>query len=97
MQVGSCHYIYFSGGCLLLTLLFFSPVDTIDFVAVNALLSFDVCDTRSCVNITITNDNVEEFFSYSLTRTVNLNARIELNPANGKISIVDNDGNNVAV
>ena len=68
------------------------PVDTTDYTAVNALFSFEACQTKSCVNVTITDDNVNEvveYFIFSLARTADLNARIDLDPENGRIYIVD--------
>jgi hypothetical protein len=68
------------------------PADTTDYTAVNALFSFEACQTKSCVNVTITDDNVNEvveFFIFSLARTADLNARIDLDPENGRIYIVD--------
>ena len=64
-----------------------------DYGSVDTTLPFDACDTRSCVNVSITNDdtleNTESFF-------VNLNlngleSRIMLDPTRGEIEILDDD------
>ena len=44
--------------------------------------------------MTITDDNVNEvveFFLFTLARTADLNARIDLYPENGRVYIVDNE------
>ena len=57
---------------------------------------FGACEIRKCVNITIRDDEVDEldteFFTYHLRRTTSLHPRIELDPVDGRIEIVDNDG-----
>ena len=66
-----------------------------DYVALSETLMFDACQTRSCVNVTIVDDLVdelEEFFRVSLTRTTGLDSRITLNPVDGRTVITDNDG-----
>ena len=72
-----------------------STVETIDYGAINVTLMFDTCETRKCVNVTITEDLVDEpleFFTYTLTRTLFLDPRIELMPTDGRVEIIDNDG-----
>ena len=57
-------------------------------------LMFDTCETRKCVNVTITDDTVDEpleFFTYHLTRTTGLDNRIDLNPTDGRVEIIDED------
>ena len=66
-----------------------------DYGAVDVILMFDACETRKCVNVTITDDLVDEpleFFTYTLTRTPSLDPRIELYPTDGTVEIIDNDG-----
>ena len=61
---------------------------------VDASFSFDVCENRSCVNINIIDDAVDEaheFFTISLTRPAVLDTRFDLDPVDGLIFIVDND------
>ena len=66
-----------------------------DYVALSEVLMFGACQTRSCTNVTIVDDLVdeeEEFFRVSLTRTTGLDSRITLNPVEGRIVIIGNDG-----
>ena len=77
-------------------LLFSMPtVQPMDYVTVNAILSFASCDMRQCVDITIENDeipeNVESFFAL-LERTLGLDGRISLNPVEAEIMIIDTNG-----
>ena len=72
-----------------------STVETMDYGAIDVILMFDTCETRKCVNVTITEDLVDEpleFFTYTLTGTPSLDPRIELNPIDGRVEIIDNDG-----
>ena len=72
-----------------------STVETIDYGALDEILMFDECERRRCVNISITQDLVDEpdeFFTFHLNRTTDLSPRIELDPVNGIIEIVDDDG-----
>ncbi|CAI8036863.1 hypothetical protein GBAR_LOCUS20653, partial [Geodia barretti] len=55
---------------------------------------FDACETRKCVNVTITDDMVDEqreLFTYTLTRTPSLDPRIELDPIDGTVEIINSD------
>ena len=66
-----------------------------DYAALSETLMFGACETRSCINVTTVGDLVdepEEFFHVSLTRTTGLDNRITLNPVEGRIVIIDNDG-----
>ena len=59
------------------------------------LLTFDACQVRQCVEVRIVEDGVceeREFFTYHLTRTADLNPRIEFSPASGRIQIMPNIG-----
>ena len=70
-------------------------VAPMDYVALSEILMFGACQTRSCKNVTIVDDLVdepEEFFRVLLTRTTGLDSRITLNPVEGRIVIMDNDG-----
>ena len=65
-----------------------------DYGVINETLMFDACETRKCVNITITDDLVDErqeLFTYTLTRTPSLHPRIELDPIHGTVEIINND------
>ena len=73
----------------------FPTESTMDYGPLNELLMFYACETRKCVNVTITDDEFDEFdesFPYHLRRTTSLDPRIELDPVDGRIEIVDNDG-----
>ena len=67
-----------------------------DYVAVVEIVTFEPCDTRQCVNVTIIDDLAEEAqnetFLFTLERTPGLDERIILEPVNGEVVIVDNDG-----
>ena len=56
---------------------------------------FAACQRRSCVNVTIVDDEVLEMvvesFNVTLERTPGLDNRITLNPVNGVVEIRDND------
>ena len=71
-----------------------STVQTMDYGALAEVLMFDSCETRKCVNVAITDDfvdEVDEFFTFHLLRTPNLDSRIDLDPVDGRIEIVDDD------
>ena len=73
----------------------FSTVDPMDYAGISNILSFAACEIRRCVNVTIVDDLVDEpleFFDYTLERTPGLDPRIELNPVDGRVEIIDNDG-----
>ena len=77
------------------TLLSLSTVETMDYGALDVILMFDECEKRRCVNVSITQDLVDEpdeFFTFHLNRTTDLSPRIELDPVDGTIEIVDGDG-----
>ena len=66
-----------------------------DYGAINETLMFDACEKRKCVNVAITDDLVDEqqeLFTYTLTRTPSLDHRIELDPIDGIVEIIDSDG-----
>ena len=61
----------------------------------DVILSFAECQRKSCVNVTIEDDEVletTEFFSITLERPPGLDDRIELDPVDGMVQINDNDG-----
>ena len=63
-----------------------------DYGPVNVVLTFGACVTRRCMSVTITNDGVDELdesFTYHLRRTTGLDPRIELDPVDGRIEILD--------
>ena len=66
-----------------------------DYGKLSATFTFSACGTRSCVSVDIVNDLVdepEELFRVALGRTSGLDDRITLNPVNGQIMIIDDDG-----
>ena len=79
--------------CKLLSLSFFAD-GTMDYGALNVILMFDECEKRRCANVSITQDLVDEpdeFFTFHLNRTTDLSPRIDLDPVDGIIEIVDDD------
>ena len=59
------------------------------------ILMFDECEKRKYVNVTITQDLVDEpdeFFTFHLNRTTDISPRIDLYPVFGRIEIVDGGG-----
>ena len=59
------------------------------------ILSFDACDRRECVNVTIVDDiqlEPVENLTYHLASTPGLDPSITIDPVDGVIEIVDNDG-----
>ena len=66
-----------------------------DYGELDVLLTFESCETRKCVNVSILDDGPgepDEFFTYHLMRTSNLHPRIELDPVDGQVQIYDGDG-----
>ena len=66
-----------------------------DYLELNSILSFDACQMRRCVNVTIVDDLVDEpleYLNFTLERTPDLDTRISLNAVDGRIAIIDNDG-----
>ena len=65
-----------------------------DYGNISTILMFDSCDKKSCVNISIVDDDViedTESFSVLLTETPGLDVRITLDPVEAEIEIIDND------
>ena len=61
----------------------------------STILTFAACDTRRCVDVSIINDAVDEpdeMFGITLERTPGLNDRITLDPVDGVVIIIDDDG-----
>ena len=60
----------------------------------HSAVQFDECERRSCINITIVDDEVPEnteYFNLTLERS-GLHERIQLDPVDGLVQITDNDG-----
>ena len=70
-------------------------VTPMDYESLDVILMLDSCDTRKCVIVTIVDDSQvepDENLTYHLARTPGLDLSIQLDPVNGEIEIVDNDG-----
>ena len=66
-----------------------------DYGAIDAILEFGVGEIRKCANVSIVDDLVDEedeIFTYHLRRTPNLDPRIDLEPIDGTVEIIDDDG-----
>jgi hypothetical protein len=56
------------------------------------MLSFDICETRSCVYVNIDTNEEDKRLIFNLERIPSLDSRISLNPASGQIVTTrDND------
>ena len=67
----------------------------VDYGNESTLFAFDMCETRRCTEIPIVNDMIVELtesFLVILERTPGLDSRITLNPINGAVEIIDDDG-----
>ena len=63
-----------------------------DYEAVSEVLTFALCETRHCVNVSITDDLVnepEETFSLSLTK---ISSFVTPSTTAGEVLITDDDG-----
>ena len=56
------------------------------------ILEFEECQPRSCVNILIVDDILVEYDEEVLVGLEEVNANITLDPAEGRIVIIDDDG-----
>lgn len=77
-----------------------SIVPSMDYGALSIILMFDECDTQLCVNISIVDDLVletTETVYVTLNRTADLDARIQLEPVDAEIQIVDDDGTYISL
>ena len=59
-------------------------------------ITFEPCEMRKCINVTITDDltveELEESFIVRLERDSIINSTITLNPVLARVTIRDNDG-----
>ena len=72
-----------------------STVENRDYRPIDAILMFDECERQRCVNIAIIQDlvgEVDESFTFHMRRTVGLSHRILLDPEDGVIELLDDDG-----
>ena len=66
-----------------------------DYDSVDVILPFARCEMRRCTDVLIVDDEIlenPERLNIHLERTPDLNSRIMLNPVEGEIEILDNDG-----
>ena len=66
-----------------------------DYDGISVILLFAACQRRSCVNVTIIDDEMlenTESFNFTLERTTGLSDRITLDPVDGVVEIIDDDG-----
>ena len=78
--------------CYLIPYFLVTPTD---YGAVSTILMFAACETRQCVDVAIMDDKtleLTETFIVTLKWTPALENRITLNPVDGDIEILDNDG-----
>ena len=80
---------------ILLLLACQSSVSPEDYEAVDVTLTFQPCNRQQCVNVSITDDLInepEERFAVSLTLSDDASSLINLVSATGDIVITDDDG-----
>ena len=73
----------------------FHAVSPTDYEAVDVTLTFQPCDRQQCVNVSITDDLInepEERFAVSLTLSDDASPYLTLGSAAGDIVITDDDG-----
>ena len=66
-----------------------------DYEEVTTNLTFSSCENRTCINVTIQNNDFEEqreVFSVRLQRATNLASKISLMPDSATVQIEDDDG-----
>ena len=66
-----------------------------DYDSISEILAFGSCATRQCTEIPIVDDmmvELTESFFVTLERTTGLDSRITLDPVDGEIEIIDDDG-----
>ena len=87
-------YLYIAPICISFHSLYITTESSMDYGdAVITVVQFDECERRSCINITIVDDEVPEnteYFNLTLKRN-GLHERIQLDPVDGLVQITDND------
>ena len=71
-----------------------------DYTSLSAVLMFESCENRTCVQLEVVDDTTaerRETFNITLERTPNLDNRIFLYSVNGVVTIGDDDGNGKTV
>ena len=64
-------------------------------IIISEILGFGLCDTRQCTEIPIVDVMIVELtesFFVTLERTPGLDSRITLDPVDGAIELIDDDG-----
>ena len=77
--------------CVSIHFLYITTESPMDF---STIVQFNECERRSCINITIVDDEVPEnteYFNLTLERN-GLHGRIQLDRVDGIVEITDNDG-----
>ena len=94
LTAGDCRYVF-----LLSTDVNSEHIPTVspmDYIGFSMTLTFDTCEIRRCVNVSIVDDMVDEpdeVFDYILTPPpAGLDPRITIRPDMGEIFIIDDDG-----
>ena len=70
-----------------------STVSPADFGEVSVTLSFEECEARQCVGISVVDDLINEpVETLSLSLTANPELHLTLHPQTSEVAILDNDG-----
>ena len=72
--------------------LFACTESPMDYSAVSMILKFAACKPRACVDVNIVNDIRNEQDETINVTVESLHGRITLDPINGVITIIDDDG-----
>ena len=89
------HFSAFIFKPVITVVFYYFSVSPEDYEAVDVTLTFQPCDRQQCVNVSITDDLInepEERFAVSLTLSDDASSLINLVSANGDIVITDDDG-----
>ena len=74
-------------------LAFFALVSPSDYEALSEVLTFAPCDTQHCVNVSITDDLVNELEEETFSLTLNkISSFVILSTTAGEVLITDDDG-----
>ena len=75
-----------------------STVSLADYGEVSVTLSFEECEERQCVGISVVDDLINEpVETLSLSLTANPELHLTLHPQTSEVAILDDDGKNFAV
>ena len=70
----------------------FPLVDGMDYVTMDIMFSFDMCETKSCINISVVDDSVTENDEVFNIFLISPNPRFDYDTAIADITIRDNEG-----